>query len=136
MRALLFRLPGAKSKVFKPPNPWLMAVVSLLGELYHFVDLELEVRVEVLRKRLNLDTVGATTILKNRCSVNALAAASGLPEYVNEIDSLPMNGLEARRTQTEGQVISLSSAVPTECSEGDWGAYRVNFDWIVVGRHH
>ncbi|KAG2020512.1 CCR4-Not complex component [Coprinopsis cinerea AmutBmut pab1-1] len=62
--------PCAKSRVFKPPNPWLMAVLSLLVELYHFADLKLNLKfeIEVLCKGLeiDLDAIEATTILRNR----------------------------------------------------------------------
>ena len=47
-------------KVFKPPNPWLMAVVKLLSELYHFADLKLNLKfeIEVLCKNIKLDVKG------------------------------------------------------------------------------
>ncbi|TFK25059.1 CCR4-Not complex component [Coprinopsis marcescibilis] len=71
--------PCAKSRVFKPPNPWLMAVLSLLVELYHFADLKLNLKfeIEVLCKGLNieLDAIEPTTILRNR----PLEAMGGLP---------------------------------------------------------
>jgi CCR4-NOT transcription complex subunit 1 len=62
--------PCAKSRVFKPPNPWLMAVLSLLVELYHFADLKLNLKfeIEVLCKGLNidLDTIEPSTVLRSR----------------------------------------------------------------------
>ncbi|KAH6869857.1 hypothetical protein BKA70DRAFT_1054431, partial [Coprinopsis sp. MPI-PUGE-AT-0042] len=61
--------PCAKSRVLKPPNPCLMAILSLLVELYHFADLKLNLKfeIEVLCKGLNidLDTIEPTTILRN-----------------------------------------------------------------------
>eukprot|EP01065_Artemidia_motanka_P045956 TRINITY_DN684_c5_g1_i1.p1 TRINITY_DN684_c5_g1~~TRINITY_DN684_c5_g1_i1.p1 ORF type:complete len:2450 (+),score=1075.99 TRINITY_DN684_c5_g1_i1:212-7561(+) len=44
------------SKVFRPPNPWLMGILGLLVDLYHLPDLKLTLRfeVEVLCKNLNL----------------------------------------------------------------------------------
>ncbi|KAK7693143.1 hypothetical protein QCA50_002709 [Cerrena zonata] len=59
--------PATRSKVFRPPNPWLMAVISLLAELYHYAELKLNAKfeIELLCKSLDidLDTVQATTIL-------------------------------------------------------------------------
>ncbi|KAF9505512.1 hypothetical protein BS47DRAFT_1283953, partial [Hydnum rufescens UP504] len=56
-----------KSTVFTPPNGWLMAVLSLLAELYHFANLHLnlEFEIEVLCKSLNvdLDKLEPTTVL-------------------------------------------------------------------------
>ncbi|KAJ3574560.1 hypothetical protein NP233_g1693 [Leucocoprinus birnbaumii] len=62
--------PCARSKVFRPPNPWLMAVISLLAELYHHAELKLNLKfeIEVLCKALeiNLDSVEATQIIRSR----------------------------------------------------------------------
>jgi CCR4-NOT transcription complex subunit 1 len=89
--------PCAKYKVFKPPNPWLMAVISLLAELYHLAELKLNLKfeIEVLCKGLDvdLDTVEATMIFRN---------------------SLSMNGFERRGIQGEAQVMSLGAAASTE----------------------
>ena len=48
---------SSKSTVFKPPNPWLMRIVKLLVELYHYADLKLNLKfeVEVLCKNLDIN---------------------------------------------------------------------------------
>ncbi|KAK5117970.1 hypothetical protein LTR62_004014 [Meristemomyces frigidus] len=45
------------SKVFRPPNPWLMELLGLLSELYHFGELKLNLKfeIEVLCKDLGMD---------------------------------------------------------------------------------
>lgn len=47
----------AKSKVFKPPNPWTMAIMNVLAELHQEQDLKLNLKfeIEVLCKTLELD---------------------------------------------------------------------------------
>ncbi|KAL0097780.1 Not1 transcription factor, partial [Phycomyces blakesleeanus] len=59
-----------KSRVFKPPNPWLMAILKLLVELYQFAELKLNLKfeIEVLCKSLSLglNDIEATSVLKNR----------------------------------------------------------------------
>ncbi|KAG0182584.1 hypothetical protein DFQ29_003364 [Apophysomyces sp. BC1021] len=59
-----------QSKVFKPPNPWLMAILKLLVELYQFAELKLNLKfeIEVLCKSLSieLNDIEATSVLKNR----------------------------------------------------------------------
>ena len=47
----------AKSKVFKPPNPWTMAVMNVLAELHQEPGLKLNLKfeIEVLCKALGLD---------------------------------------------------------------------------------
>ncbi len=47
----------AKSKVFKPPNPWTMAIMNVLAELHQEPELKLNLKfeIEVLCKNLNID---------------------------------------------------------------------------------
>ncbi|KAI9256566.1 CCR4-Not complex component, Not1-domain-containing protein [Phascolomyces articulosus] len=58
-----------KSVVFKPPNPWLMAILKLMVELYQFAELKLNLRfeIEVLCKGLSLELedIEPTSILKS-----------------------------------------------------------------------
>lgn len=48
---------AAKSRIFKPPNPWLMELLGFLAELYHYMELKLNQKfeIEVLCKELNED---------------------------------------------------------------------------------
>lgn len=66
----------AKSNVFKPPNPWLMAVLRLMVELYQFAELKLNLKfeIEVLFKSLSIELkdVTPTSILRNRPSAELL----------------------------------------------------------------
>lgn len=111
--------PSGKSKVFKPPNPWLMAVISLLAELYHFADLKLNLKfeIEVLCKSLDLDLdkIEATTVLRNRPSADTLAGPS-LPEYPADIDSLPMGGYDPHvpLAADSQQLLGLGSGSPSD----------------------
>ncbi|CAO3700331.1 unnamed protein product [Rhizopus stolonifer] len=61
---------GKKNNVFVPPNPWLMAILKLLVELYQNADLKLNLKfeIEVLCKTLSieLNSIEPTMILKNR----------------------------------------------------------------------
>lgn len=47
----------AKSKVFKPPNPWTMAIMNVLAELHQEPELKLNLKfeIEVLCKTLSID---------------------------------------------------------------------------------
>lgn len=60
----------SKSRVFRPPNPWLVAILRLLVELYQFAELKLNLKfeIEVLCKSLNVDLkdVEPTDILRSR----------------------------------------------------------------------
>ena len=110
--------PCGKSTVFKPPNPWLMAVVSLLAELYHYADLKLNLKfeIEVLCKSLDidLDTVEATTVLRNRPLTDSLAGPP-LPDYVPDIDALPIGGYDpTAHLHGDSQVIALGPSSPSD----------------------
>ncbi|KAH9483822.1 CCR4-NOT transcription complex subunit 1 [Psilocybe cubensis] len=101
--------PCAKSKVFKPPNPWLMAVISLLAELYHFAELKLNLKfdIEILCKGLDidLDAVEPTMILRNR----PLDSMTGLPlpEYTPDISLLPIGNENPAGQIGDSQILVL-----------------------------
>ncbi|KAJ5390680.1 uncharacterized protein N7496_001748 [Penicillium cataractarum] len=71
---------ATKSRVFRPPNPWLMDILGLLLELYHFAELKLNLKfeIEVLCKDLDLDhkTIAPAIIIRDR---TAHVAEEGLP---------------------------------------------------------
>ncbi|KAK9469971.1 CCR4-NOT core subunit CDC39, partial [Dipodascopsis tothii] len=48
---------SAKSRIFRPPNPWLMGILRLMVELYQFAELKLNLKfeIEVLCKNLSLE---------------------------------------------------------------------------------
>lgn len=54
----------AKSRVFRPPNPWTMAIMNVLAELHQEPDLKLNLKfeIEVLCKNLSID-VGVSSII-------------------------------------------------------------------------
>jgi len=58
------------SRIFRPPNPWTMMILSLLAELHPMTDLKLNIKfeVEVLCKNLNqeLKDIKAATVFKDR----------------------------------------------------------------------
>lgn len=86
--------PASQSRVFRPPNPWLMAVLGLLAELYHWADMKLNLKfeIEVLCKSLDVDLAQLETsgILRSRPSLAGEGMALGMPEYVGDMDSLPI----------------------------------------------
>ncbi|KAI9280718.1 CCR4-Not complex component, Not1-domain-containing protein [Sporodiniella umbellata] len=61
---------GKKNSVFVPPNPWVMAILRLLVELYQNAELKLNLKfeIEVLCKTLSieLNTIQPTQTLKSR----------------------------------------------------------------------
>ncbi|TFK46033.1 Not1-domain-containing protein [Heliocybe sulcata] len=109
--------PAAKSTVFKPPNPWMMAIISLLAELYHFAELKLNLKfeIEMLCKALDidLDVIEATSVLRNRPLSDTLAGPP-LPDYVPDIDALPIGGYDPTSHMPEAQVLGLGPTSPSD----------------------
>lgn len=113
----------SQSKVFKPPNPWLMAVMSLLAELHHFGDLKLKFKFEIqvlcTALNLDLDTMEPSTLMRNRPIAETLSGP-GLPEYVSNIDALPFEDYSpaAQQLSNESQVLPLG---PTNGADSQRG---------------
>lgn len=110
----------AQSQVFRPPNPWLMAVVSLLAELYHFAELKLNFKFEIEKLfqslEINLDTIEATTTLRNRMPLSDSLAGPLPPDYPSDInDALPLGGYEpSSQLQDDSQVLPLGPALSSD----------------------
>ena len=83
---------ASKSTVFRPPNPWLMDVLGLLIELYHYAELRLQLKfeIEVLCKDLDLDhtSIEPTTSLRERPHPDEDLAQTTLPEGLDGFDDL------------------------------------------------
>ncbi|KAI8988678.1 CCR4-Not complex component, Not1-domain-containing protein [Pilobolus umbonatus] len=94
---------GTKNTVFIPPNPWVMAILKLLVELYENADLKLNLKfeIEVLCKSLSieLNTIKPTTVLKNRPLKNQVYVPSVSPPITNsappEISPFAVNGVRS-----------------------------------------
>ncbi|KAF9965878.1 hypothetical protein BGZ70_003892 [Mortierella alpina] len=82
-----------KSTVFTPPNPWLIAIMQLLVELYQFADLKLHLKfeIEVLCNSLALDLkeIEPTSILKDRPPQGLVAHPASLTQ---DFERLSMGG--------------------------------------------
>jgi CCR4-NOT transcription complex subunit 1 len=112
--------PCAKSTVFHPPNPWLMAVLGLLAELYHFAELKLNLKfeIEVLCTSLNvmLDTIEPATLFRNRPAAGVVGGggpSDALPEYADL--GLPPPEFDAGALGPDA--LALGGAAPTSPGE-------------------
>ncbi|KAJ1974262.1 CCR4-NOT core subunit cdc39, partial [Dimargaris xerosporica] len=70
---------ASTSAVFKPPNPWLMAILRVLVELYKHAELKLNLKfeIEVLCRALGIELgdITPTTYLKDRPAKDSAGAA-------------------------------------------------------------
>ncbi|KAI5304312.1 hypothetical protein KEM56_006638, partial [Ascosphaera pollenicola] len=86
-----------KSTIFKPPNPWLMDVLSLLTEIYHFGDLKmiLKFEIEVVCQDLKIDLKSLTpsTYIRERPPVQleeVISATASMPEELQGFEDLSL----------------------------------------------
>lgn len=75
---------AAHSKIFKPPNPWLMELIGVLVELYEHAELKLNLKfeIEVLCKELGIDykTVEVPFVIRDSLQP-MLQEANYIPQY-------------------------------------------------------
>ncbi|KAJ1537025.1 hypothetical protein HK096_005081 [Nowakowskiella sp. JEL0078] len=85
----------AESKIFKPPNPWLMSIMKVLMELYLFCDLKapLQFPIDVLCKTLNLNLkeIEPSNIFRNRQPRDSNISAIGLETPLQSAMSVTIN---------------------------------------------
>ncbi|KAH9440897.1 hypothetical protein Pst134EB_029549 [Puccinia striiformis f. sp. tritici] len=95
-----------KSKVFKPPNPWLMGILKLLIELYHYGELKLNLKfeIEVLCKALEIELkdVKPTEVLKKQDEL------SQQRQEVEEVKAAARSLAAAQQQQADQQHNHLS----------------------------
>ncbi|KAF9576644.1 hypothetical protein EC968_006992 [Mortierella alpina] len=101
-----------KSKVFRPPNPWLVAILRLLVELIQFADLKLQLKfeIEVLCKSLALDwkEIEPSSILKDRLPKTAVVQANALAQ---DFEQLSMAGYPSSVRATAQPAAQLNGSL-------------------------
>jgi CCR4-NOT transcription complex subunit 1 len=108
---------GAKSMIFKPPNPWLMEIIGVLKELYDFADLKLNQKfeIEVLCKELLLDIkkVEAATVVRDRTQPDdEVTNVSALPDGLETFDDLSLNGAMNRGVRERLSATDIMATLP------------------------
>lgn len=85
---------GSRSVIFKPPNPWVMEIIGLLIELYHFADLRLQMKfeVEVVCQDLGLDhrSLEPSFMLRERPQHDEELSAPTLPDGLDAFEELAL----------------------------------------------
>ncbi|KAI2793162.1 hypothetical protein POX_b03212 [Penicillium oxalicum] len=112
---------ATKSRVFRPPNPWLMDILGLLLELYHFAELKLNLKfeIEVLCKDLDLDhkTIAPAVIIRDRSAhINdegVLPAAAAIPEGLEPFNDLAIGPLSQGIQNERLSPAAIMSTLPS-----------------------
>ncbi|KAF2712195.1 Not1-domain-containing protein [Pleomassaria siparia CBS 279.74] len=108
---------ASKSTVFKPPNPWLMEIVRVLMELYHFADLKLNQKfeIEVLCKGLDLDhkTIEPSDSIRTRPQTEEEFLNPMVPEGLEAFSDLSIMSLNRARGPSERfSSAAITAALP------------------------
>jgi CCR4-NOT transcription complex subunit 1 len=107
--------PCGKSKAFRPPNPWVMALMSLLKELYTNGNLKLNLKfeIEVLARALDLELkdVPETNLLDGRTAgskkAEPVAAAPPAPPPQRERVTAPPAPVPAKPAETPASTFEM-----------------------------
>lgn len=109
---------ASKSTVFNPPNPWLMDILSLLMELYHFAELKLNLKfeIEVLCKDLDLDhkEIEPSIIVRDRSAhaEEALVTAN-IPEGLEAFDDMAITSINQTVRNERLSPAAILSTLPS-----------------------
>ncbi|KAI9842255.1 MAG: hypothetical protein M1838_003195 [Thelocarpon superellum] len=106
-----------RSVVFKPPNPWIMDILGLLIELYHYAELRLQLKfeIEVLCKDLSLDhtALAPSTSLRERPHPDDDLAGPPLPDGLEGFEDLAIAGLGRNGARTDRfSPAAITSSLP------------------------
>lgn len=108
---------SVNSIVFKPPNPWLMEIIGVLIELYHFAELKLNLKfeIEVLCKDLKLDfkKLEPATVIRDRPQTDDDATNTSIvPEGLETFDELSLNGAMNRAARDRLSTAEIMASLP------------------------
>ena len=88
---------GVRSRVFKPPNPWVVEVIAALMELYKEgnIKLNLKFEIEVLLKEfgLNVDSISPSVNFREKRFHDEEMATSLIPEGLDNFDDLSLGAI-------------------------------------------
>ncbi|KAK6202872.1 CCR4-Not complex component, Not1-domain-containing protein [Scheffersomyces amazonensis] len=117
-----FLVQGKDTKIFKPPNPWIVGILKVLAELYDYAELNLNSKfeIEVLFKAFNhmkVKDVTPTTIIRDHNpDPSALAAMFGIHSETvmlsNEIARLQLDPSDLQAQYPPQQLVGGQLPLP------------------------
>lgn len=108
---------AAHSKIFKPPNPWIEELLGLFSELYHFMDLKLNMKfeIEMLFREFGVDVkkIAPLEIIRGRPTLEQLAMQQYIPEGdPNAFGDMALMGLSKRGPNERFSPDAVIQALP------------------------
>lgn len=130
----------AKSKVFKPPNPWTMGIMNVLAELHQEQNLKLNLKfeIEVLCKTLSIDVADLkpAIYLKDAERLNTIEYQLSQPKKEEvQPPSTPQQMVGGQPADETSSAQMQSSASPSQTGEQSTGPPepRFSFSDITIG---
>ncbi|GIZ37484.1 hypothetical protein CKM354_000092900 [Cercospora kikuchii] len=108
---------AAHSKVFKPPNPWIVELLGLLSELYHGSSLKLNMKfeIEMLCRELSMDikSIEPLDIIRSRPTLDQNNMLTNyIPEGPDAFGEMTLMGLSKRGPNERFSPEAVISQVP------------------------
>lgn len=107
---------GRGSVVFKPPNPWVMDIITALLELYFHFDIKLNQKfeIEVLCKEFGMGTniEEASTVIRDRPLHDEDLSISMLPDGLEGFEDMALSSINRSVRSSRFDTDSLSVALP------------------------
>ncbi|PYI34070.1 Ccr4-Not transcription complex subunit [Aspergillus indologenus CBS 114.80] len=109
---------ATKSTVFNPPNPWLMDILALLMELYHFAELKLNLKfeIEVLCKDLDLDhkNIEPSVIIRDRSAhIEDALSTANIPDGLEAFEDMALSTLNQGIRHERLSPAAIMSTLPS-----------------------
>ena len=107
---------GARSQVFKPPNPWLVEVIAALMELYREAEIKLNLKfeIEVLLKEfgLTIDSIPPSTNFRERRLQEEDLSNPLLSDGLDNFDDLALGAINRGTRNSRFDIDALTSNMP------------------------
>ncbi|KAL4915304.1 CCR4-Not complex component, Not1-domain-containing protein [Aspergillus aurantiobrunneus] len=109
---------ATRSTVFKPPNPWLMDIIALLMELYHFAELKLNLKfeIEVLCKDLEIDhkNIEPSVIIRDRsANIEDALSTANIPEGLETFEDMTLTSISQGIRNERLSPAAIMSTLPS-----------------------
>ena len=109
-------LQGTKSIVFKPPNPWVVEIMSALLELYMHFDIKLNQKfeIEVLFKEFGstMNPGSESDIIRNRPLHDETLSNAMLPDGPESFEDMSLASISRTARNPRFELESISSTLP------------------------
>lgn len=109
---------ATRSTVFKPPNPWLMDIIALLMELYHFAELKLNLKfeIEVLCKDLEIDhkIIDPSVIIRERSTnIEDALSTANIPDGLDTLEDMALTSISQGIRNDRLSPAAIMSTLPS-----------------------